>query len=130
MRKMGIDTSSSIIFGMLLSYEEFLKILKSFMRNEEEEDEDYQNFYYEKIEYEKRFQEKYPGLILGMAAPFFDPDFDRRTFYLSFIEAEEIDIQKCLSLINSHKSSLFKTCVDDYGLEYENPKFISIVNVT
>jgi hypothetical protein len=127
---MGIDNSSSIIFGMLLSYEEFLKILKSFMRDEDEENEDFQNFYYEKIENEGRFSEKYPGLSLGMAAPFFDSDFNRRTFYLTFIEAEEIDITRCFSLIASHKSSLFKTCVDDYGLEYEDPKFISIVNVT
>ena len=127
---MGIDTSSSIIFGMLLSYSEFLKILKSFMRNEDEQDEDFQNFYYEKIESEGRFEEKYPGLILGMASPFFDSHFERRTFFISFIEAEEIDIPKCLSLIYSHKQSLFKTCVDDYGLEYEDPKFISIVNVS
>lgn len=127
---MGIDTSSSIIFGMLLSYEEFVKILKSFMRTEEEEDEDFQNFYYEQIENEGRFSEKYPGLILGMAAPFFDPKFDRRTFFISFIDTEEVEIEKCLSLIQNHKTSLFKTCVDDYGLEYEDPKFISIVNVS
>ena len=99
---MGIDNSSSIIFGMLLSYKEFVKILQSFMRNEEEE-EDFQNFYYEKIESEGRFEEKYPGLILGMASPFFDSRFERRTFFISFIEAEEIDIPKSLSLINSHK---------------------------
>ena len=127
---MGIDTSSSIIFGMLLSYKEFVKILKSFMRTEEEEDEDFQNFYYEKIESEGRFSEKYPGLILGMAAPFFDSKFDRRTFFISFIDREELEIEKCLSLIQNHKTSHFKTCVDDYGLEYSDPKFISIVNVS
>ena len=127
---MGIDNSSSIIFGMLLSYEEFVKILKSFMRTEEEEEQDYQNFYYECIENGDRFSEKYPGLMLGMAAPFFDSDFERRTFYLCLYEGEELEIERCLSLIQNHKSSLFKTCVDDYGLEYEDPKFISIVNVT
>ena len=126
---MGIDNSSHIIFGMMLGYEEFLKILKSFMK-EEEEDDDFQNFYYEHIESEGRFSEKYPGLMLGMSSPYFDSDFERRTFYLSLAEAEEFEIGKCLSLIGSHRQSTLKTCVDDYGLEYEDPKFISIVNIT
>lgn len=127
---MGIDNSSYIIFGMLLSYEEFLKILKSFM-TEEEDDEDFENFYYGYIENGDRFSEKYPGLKLGMSHPYFDSTFDQRVYYLSLTNRqEEIEITECLHLINTHKQSPLKLCADDYGLEYADPKFISVVNVT
>jgi hypothetical protein len=127
---MGIDYDSRIIFGMLLSYEEFVTVLKSFMMTEEEENEDYQNFYYEKIDYGDRFHEKYPGLILGTSSPYFDCDFDQKIFYVCLHDSDEIDIETASRLISSHESSSFKKFCEHYNLEYEPPRFISIINVT
>ena len=123
---MGIDNSASVVFGVLLDYDEFVKMVESFM-SEEEKKEDVQGFYYDHIEGGGRFEEKYTGLKLCISSPYYDADFEDRTFYLYLEKAEEIDTQRASLLISSSQS--FNPCLKDFDLQHRQPKFIAVVDV-
>ena len=124
---MGIDNSASIIFGVSLDYDEFVNMVRSCM-TEEDKDDDISGFYYDHVEGGGRFEEKYSDLRLCVASPFYDSDFEDRTFYLYSAKDEEIDIQHALQLINSGKHA-FSTCLQDFGISNREPKFIAVVYI-
>ena len=129
---MGIDNDAKIVFGSLLGYDDILKVIKSFMETEEE-DEDFQNFYYEKLDnydVENRFTKKYKGISLGMCSPYFDCDFETKTFYVSIDEDEDFSIEQSEKLISGYKSTDYSQFLRDYGFDYEEPRFFAIVNVS
>ena len=123
---MGIDNSASIIFGISLDYDEFSNMVKSCMT--EEEGVDIQGFYYDHIEGGGRFEEKYSDLRLYVASPYYDSEFEDRTFYLYLAKHEEIDREHALRLINSVPES-FHTCLQDFGISNREPKFIAVVDI-
>ena len=127
---MGIDNSAFVIFGVSLDYDEFVKMVKSFMTEEEkmEGQEDVQGFYYDHIEGGGRFEEKYSGVTLSVASPYYDSDFEDRTFFLYLEKGEEIDSERALQLLNSEKQS-FLTCLRDFAIEHREPKFIAVVDI-
>ena len=126
---MGIDNSAFVIFGVSLDYDEFANMLRSCMTKEDkEEGEDIQGFYYDHIEGGGRFEEKYSDLRLYVASPFYDSDFEDRTFYLYSAKHEEIDTQHALQLINSGKHA-FSTCLKDFGISNREPKFIAVADI-
>ena len=126
---MGIDNNAFVIFGVSLDYHEFVKMVRSCMTEEDKkEGEDIQGFYYDHIEGGGRFEEKYSDLRLYVASPFYDSEFEDRTFYLYSAKDEEIDIQQALQLINSGKT-LFLTCLQDFGISNREPKFIAVVDI-
>ena len=98
-----------IIFGVLLDYDEFVSMVRSCM-TEEDKDDDISGFYYDHIEGGGRFEEKYSDLRLCVASPFYDSEFEDRTFYLYSAKHEEIDVEHALQLINSVPES-FLTCL-------------------
>ena len=124
---MGIDNSASVVFGVSLDYDEFVKMVESFM-SEEEIKEDVQGFYYDHIEGGGRFEEKYTGLKLCVSSPYYDSDFEDRIFYLSLEQGEQIEVNRALQLINSGKP-LFLSCLKDFGIEHREPKFIAVVHI-
>ena len=124
---MGIDNSASVVFGISLDYDEFVKMVESFM-SEEEKKEDVQGFYYDYIEGGGRFEEKYIGLKLCVSSPYYDSDFEDRIFYLSLEQGEEIELHRALQLINSGKP-LFLSCLRDFNIENREPKFIAVVDI-
>ena len=130
---MGIDNEAKIVFGSLLGYDDMLKVIKSFMETEEEQDEDFQNFYYEKLDSydaENRFTKKYKGISLGMCSPYFDCDFGTKTFYVSIDEDGDFSIEQSEKLISGYKSTDYFQFLQDYSFDYGEPHFIAIVNVS
>ena len=126
---MGIDNSAFVIFGVSLDYNEFVKMVKRFMTEEEKTEggeEDVQGFYYDHIEGGGRFEEKYSGLTLSVALPYYDSDFEDRTFFLYLEKAEEIDSDRALRLLNSEKHL---NCLRDFDIEHREPKFIAVVDI-
>ena len=124
---MGIDNTAFVIFGVSLDYDEFVNMVRSCM-TEEEKDDDISGFYYDHIEGGGRFEERYEDLKLYVASPYYDSDFEDRTFYLYFAKHEEIDIQQALRLIDSGKHA-FSTCLQDFGISNREPKFIAVVDI-
>ena len=124
---MGIDNSAFVIFGVSLDYDEFVNMVRSCM-TEEEVGEDIQGFYYDHIEGGGRFEEKYSYLRLYVASPFYDSDFEDRTFYLYLEKSEEIDTQRAALLISSSEQA-FRTCQKDFSIQYRRPKFIAVVDI-
>ena len=126
---MGIDNNAFVIFGVSLDYDEFVKMVRSCMTEEEkEEGGDIQGFYYDHIEGGGRFEEKYSDLRLYVASPYYDSEFEDRTFYLCFAKHEEIDREHALRLINSVSESFVK-CLQDFGISNRQPKFIAVVDI-
>ena len=125
---MGIDNNAFVIFGVSLDYDEFVKMVRSCMTEEDKEEGDISGFYYDHIEGGGRFEEKYADLRLYVASPFYDSEFEDRTFYLYFAKDEEIDAQHALRLINSGKHA-FSTCLQDFGISNREPKFIAVVDI-
>ena len=124
---MGIDNSASIIFGVSLDYDEFVNMVRSCM-TEEDKDDDISGFYYDHIEGGGRFEERYEDLKLYVASPYYDSEFEDRTFYLYLEKAEEIDVEHALQVINSGKHS-FSTCLKYFGISNREPKFIAVVDI-
>ena len=124
---MGIDNNAFVIFGISLDYDEFVKMVRSCM-TEEEKDDDISEFYYDHIEGGGRFEEKYENLKLYVASPYYDSDFEDRTFYLYLEKSEEIDSQRASVLISSSAQS-FSICLQDFNLQHRQPKFIAVVDI-
>ncbi len=129
---MGIDSEAKIVFGSLLRYDDFITVLKTFMLTEEEEDEDYQNFYYEKLDSydsDNRFSKKYNGIFLGQASPYFDSDFENRTFYVAMAEDEDFSLSQVENLTSSYKNTDYQKFLADHGFDYGEPRFLGIVHI-
>ena len=133
---MGYLNYPKLFFGCVLTYEEFVKVVQTFAKGIEADDEDAIRDFYEQELY-KIVNEKYPGLTLNHAAPHYDPEFQYRTFYISLADAQEstydhskMNIYKVKKILDdSTLTKNYRKFFEDISLEYRAPEFISICNV-
>ncbi len=128
---MGIDNSSRLIFGLILTYEQFLKIVKSFSK---ELDEDIQEFYEKNLSIYSRenfFSQKYKGLYLGVSSPYYDIELEYQTFYISIGKVrEKISIEEVKNLLDTHIDTDYQLFLFENGIPYQEPEFISLPHIT
>jgi hypothetical protein len=128
---MGHSNYPKLFFGCILTYEEFVKVVQTF--SEVVEEDDIRDFYEQELY--KILNEKYHGLSLKDAAPYYDPEFTEHTFYISLGEAEcsydsaRLSVENAKRILNSFPETSYKKFFGDIKLEYREPEFIAICNV-
>ena len=108
-------------------------MIKTFEPNIEEDDEDkIQEFYDGKLN--EILNERY-GLSIETAYPYYDPEFEYWTFYISLADAPsrsydhaKMDVETLKNILAKDHSN-HKKFFTDTLLEYRDPEFISICNV-
>lgn len=128
---MGYQNYPKLFFGSILTYEEFVKVVLTFAPNIDSDDEyEIRDFYEKKLH--KILDEKYEGVVLSVAAPYYDTEFQNCTFYISLFsnnqDREKMDVESVKQILNSSNITYIKFFVD-LELEYRDPEFIAICNV-
>ena len=132
---MGYHNYLKLFFGWILTYEEFVKVIRTFEPNIEENDEDIQEFYEKRLN--EILDERY-GLSIETAYPYYDPEFEYWTFYISLADASsrsydhsKMDVETVKNILSKdyYLNSNHKKFFTDTLLEYRDPEFISICNV-
>ncbi len=130
---MGIGNSSRLIFGFILTYEQFLKIVKSFAK-EELDDVDIQEFYEKNLSIYSRenlFSEKYKGLYLGISSPYYDIELEYQTFYISIGKVRgKMNIVEVKNLLDTHIDTDYQLFLFENEIPYKEPEFISLPHIT
>lgn len=142
---MGIDNRTKLIFGIEIDYETVMKIMKSFFSDKKNQElfesnqidleEDEAEFFYRFFNEIDLFQEKYEGLCLVSACPYYDVGFENYTFYISILkcgDSSSLTMNETKTLIEAWKKTynkIFKQCLEDYEIEYEDPQFLSVSHI-
>jgi hypothetical protein len=120
---MGVDYSSRLVFGILLDFEKFKKIVRKYMPEDYVDDE---------IEffYDFSLSEHYKGIYLGIAYPYLDGDCKDWTYYLGIgnEDTDSFSISEILKLV-SYKDTEFEKFLLDNDIEPSEPELMSIVHV-
>ena len=129
---MGVDYSAKLVFGVRFGYETFVKIVKTFME-EDEKEEDYVDFYYGMLDEctDERFTKKYPGLRLGIAYPYPHSDSDQWVFYIGIgRDNEELSLAETLRLVNSWEDTPFLQCLKDFDFDEQEPSLLALPHIS
>ena len=130
---MGIDNSAKLVFGFVLQYEQFLKIVRSFSTVEMEDDE-IEEFYDKNLgvySKENLFIQKYKGLYLGISSPYYDIELEYKTFYITIGKVvEKLNIEEVKNLLTNYIDTDYQLFLFENDIPYEEPTFISLPHIT
>jgi len=112
---MGIDNSTKLIFGLVLSEEDILKI-----------EEKIQDDYLWDGEY---MIEEFPQIFLGNSSSYYDCSEEDRPHFISLIDPSntELTIKEIQGMTDL--TSIYSKVLDYFGIKYSEPKLISLVHV-
>ena len=128
---MGVDNTSRLVFGSIIKYDDFLKVMRNFTEKKLDTDEEIKDFYYENGEENDSyhiFSEKYNGIYLRMASPYNNCDFERCIFYIGIGKGDdELTVKQVQELIFNYES--YQKFFTDNDISYQEPLFFSLPDI-
>lgn len=119
---MGVDNDSKTVFGIELSYDEF-KNLSKILGDIDLIDMIWNDDY-------EKFNQKYPKLYLGYASPVYDGDYDIYGYYIGIgQEQRDYSLNDLKELLLNWEESGYRECLEELGIDFEEPRIFSLPHV-
>lgn len=120
---MGIDNTSKLLFGMILSEEAVSSIISKSSET---------NVEFTMSDLCEHGIEKYPRLFFGYASPYYDASEEDQVYFVSLFDATktELTLQELSQLLMDLSSMPdYRNFLQDFDIQYEAPAMYSLPHV-